>query len=70
MSDPHDHYEKHLQLGTRLEDDDRTTMTDEERAAAVADACTKEEFSEQLEALRGEDPLIVWELARLRQESV
>lgn len=61
-------HQKHLQLGARVEEDDRTPMTEEEKAAAIADACTIEEFSTQLAALEGEDPLVQWELARVRQE--
>lgn len=66
--DPHDPHHKHLQLGARLEDDDRTPMSEEEKAAAIADACTVEEFAEGLAALADADPLEQWELARLRQE--
>lgn len=62
-------HEKHLQLGADLDKDDRTPMTEEEKAAAIADACTIEEFTEQLDAMAGEDPLVQWELAKARQEA-
>ena len=60
--------EKHLQLGVDLFKDDRTEISDEEKDALWADACTVEEFAEGLEALQSADPLEHWELARLRQE--
>jgi hypothetical protein len=62
-------HEKHLQLGANLDDDDRRVMTPEEKAAAIADACTIEEFADQLTALHDQDPLVQWELARARQEA-
>ena len=70
MSDQRDEYEKHLQLGAVVpeDEDDREEMSDEEKDAAWADATTVEQFAADLEALKEEDPLMQWELARLRQE--
>lgn len=68
----HEPHEKHLQLGTVLteadDDSERTEITDEEKEALWADATTVEQFAADLDALAGEDPLVQWELARLRQE--
>jgi hypothetical protein len=61
---------KHLQLGTDLELDDRTELSEEEWDKVWDDACTVEEFAQGLEELRSADPLEQWELARLRHEGV
>lgn len=68
MTEPDD---KHLQLGVDLDNPaliDRTEISDAAKDALWADAVTVEEFAAGLDALRGEHPLVLWELARARQE--
>lgn len=66
--DPHAPHEKEIQLGADLSKDSRKEISDEEKDALWADACTVEEFAAGLEELKSADPLEQWELARLRQE--
>lgn len=61
--------DKHLQLGADPAHDDRTEVDDAAKDALWADACTVDEFADQLERLAyTADPLEQWELARLRNE--
>jgi hypothetical protein len=70
--------EKHLQLGVDPseaghEAGDDPEQIDPDDAQAVealwSDATTVEEFAGDLQALESEDPLVQWELARLRHEA-
>jgi hypothetical protein len=49
---PEGEQEKHLQLGTDLDADDRTPLDPDGRDAAWADATTVEQFAEDIETLR------------------
>lgn len=53
----HQPHEKHVQPGTDLERDDRTEIPEHLKDALWGDACTVDEYAEQLAELAGADPL-------------
>ena len=69
LKEGHGPFEKHLQLGTDLDADRREEITDDAEIDALwGDQTTVDQFADDLAALKHEDPLTQWELARLRQE--
>lgn len=68
LAEGHEHQEKHLQLGTDLNNDDRTPLTDDEKDALWGTARTVELFEAELQELEGEDPEVL-EALRVAREA-